>query len=238
MKRLKYLFAGVFLFLSLPVWRLLDWANVIFPIQFLITASLVLWSLFFVVLPLKLLIPKMNRWICLLVIACIGSLSIIAGPFTSQTTIEPTQTHCGRMSYAGFFYPIREILSNAHQDDLEIRNQMCWLVKMITKVPSQIAGEDLANHLNIMKSKLMKPAQKYRATLPWITFLLGKYLTSSEIKNSPLLVQNLGFWAQLYSEEISARKYAWYEWPHSSLVKFEYGLIEKNWENIRIELNQ
>ena len=89
-----------------------------------------------------------------------------------------------------------------------------------------------------MKSKLMKPAQKYRATLPWITFLLGKYLTSSGIMNSPLLVQNLGFWSQLYTEEISEREYAWYDWPHSAVIKFEYGFIENNWENIRIEFNK
>lgn len=238
MKRLKYLFAGCLLLLSLPVWRLLDWANLIFPVQFLITGSLVIWGICCVVIPLKLLIPKMNRWIGLLLVLLIGSLSLTAGPFTSQTTLEPTDTHCGRMSYAGFFYPVRQILSNAHQDDLEVRNQICWLVKMITKIPAEIAAEDLANHLNLMKNKLMKPAQKYRASLPWITFLLGKYLTSSEIKNSPLLIQNLGFWTQLYSEEISGRKYAWYEWPHSSMIKFEYGFIERNWENIQIEVNK
>jgi hypothetical protein len=142
------------------------------------------------------------------------------------------------MSYAGFFYPLRAILTNAHQDDLEARNQMCWLVKMISKVPSEIAAEDLADHLNIMKNKLMKPTQKYRASLPWITILLGKYLTSSEIQNSPLLVQNLGFWSNLYAEEISGREYAWYNWPHSAWIKFEYGFIEKNWGNIQIEFNK
>ncbi len=238
MKRLKYFFAGCLLLMALPVWRLLDWANVIFPIQVLITISIVLWATIFIVLPLKLILPKFNRWIGLSVVLCIGSLTIIAGPYTAQTTLEPTQTHCGRMSYAGFFYPIREILTNAHQDDLEVRNQMCWLVKMIIKVPSKIAPEDLADLLNLTKHKLMKPAQKYRVALPWITFLLGKYLTSSEITNSPLLVQNLGFWTQLYSEEISGRNYAWYDWPHSSMIKFEYGFIERNWQNIQIEFNK
>jgi hypothetical protein len=238
MKRLKYLFAGVLLLLSLPIWRLLDWANLIFPVQFLITGSLIIWAVFCVVLPLKLLIHKMTRWHSLLILLLIGSLSITAGPFTSQATLEPTETHCGRMSYAGFFYPIREILSNAHHDDLEVRNQICWLVKMMTRIPADIPSVDLANHLNLMKNKLMKPAQKYRASLPWIAFLLGKYLTSSELRNSQLLVQNLGFWSQLYSEEISSRKYGWYEWPHSFMIQMEYGFIERNWENIQIEFDK
>jgi len=238
MKRLKYLFAGLILIISLPAWRLLDWANVTLPFQILMTFSLIIWASFFVVIPLKLLIPKMNRWVSLLLILCLGSLAWIASPFSDQTTLEPTLTHCSRMSYTGFFYPLRSVLTNAHQDDLEIRNQMCWLVKMIGKVPSEIPAEDLAHHLNLMKNKLMKPAQKYRASLPWITFLLGKHLTASEIQNSPLLVQNLGFWSQLYAEEISARDYAWYDWPHSSIIKLEYGFIEKNWENIQIEFNK
>jgi len=191
-----------------------------------------------VLLPLKLLIPGMNRWISILMLLSFGTFAWVAGPHTNQATLEPSLTHCGRMSYAGFFYPMRVILTNAHQDDLEARNQMCWLVKMISKVPSEIAAEDLANHLNIMKNKLMKPTQKYRASLPWITILLGKYLTSSEIQNSPLLVQNLGFWSNLYAEEISGREYAWYSWPHSAIIKFEYGFIEKNWGNIQIEFNK
>lgn len=236
MKRLKYLFAGYLLLATLPTWRLLDLANVTLPFPILISVAITVWSLFFVALPLKLLIQKMNRWTFFLISLALGSLAWVAGPFSNQTILEPDLTHCGKMSYSGFFHPIRGFLTSAHQDDLEIRNQMCWVVKMIKKVPAQIAPEDLANHLNLMKAKLLKPMHKYRATLPWITFLLGKYLTSSEIKNSAMLIQNLGFWSQLYSEEISGRDYSWQDWPHSLLIKFEYGLIEKNWEKIRIEI--
>ena len=235
MKRLRYLFAGVLLLVSFPCWRLLDWANVILPFQWIITTGLVLWGVVFVIIPLKLLKPKLNRWLALVIILSLGSLSWLSGPFTSQTTLNPNLSHCGRTSYTGFFYPVRGFLSSAHQDDLELRNQMCWLVKMIKKVPSEIAPEDLAHHLNLMKNKLLKPSLKFRASLPWITFLLGRYLSASELKNSPLLVQNLGYWTQLYNEEISARKYPWYEWPHSAMIQFEYGVIEKHWEAIRIE---
>jgi hypothetical protein len=235
MKRLRYLFAGILLLVSFPSWRLLDWANVILPFQWIITSGFVLWGVIFVIFPLKLILTKLHRRWALFIILSLGSLSWLSGPFTAQTTLDPNSSHCGRTSYTGFFYPARSLLSNAHQDDLELRNQMCWLVKMIKKVPSEIAPEDLAHHLNLMKNKLLKPSLKFRASLPWITFLLGRYLSASELQNSPLLVQNLGFWTQLYNEEISTRKYPWYEWPHSALIQFEYGLIEKHWEAIRIE---
>ena len=235
MKRLRYLFAGILLLVSFPSWRLLDWANVILPFQWIITSGFVLWGVIFVIFPLKLILTKLHRRWALFIILSLGSLSWLSGPFTAQTTLDPNSSHCGRTSYTGFFYPARSLLSNAHQDDLELRNQMCWLVKMIKKVPSEIAPEDLAHHLNLMKNKLLKPSLKFRASLPWITFLLGRYLSASELKNSPLLVQNLSYWTQLYNEEISARKYPWYEWPHSAMIQFEYGVIEKHWETIRIE---
>lgn len=224
--------------MALPTWRLLDWALVTLPFPVAITAAQTLWSTLFLFFPMTLFRPDMKKRMLLLLIFTFASLSWISGPTTSQATLEPTLTHCGRTSYSGFFYPIRDLLSPVHQDDLEIRNQMCWVVKLIKQVPAQILPEDLAHQLNIMKFKLLKPQLKFRATLPWITFLLGNYLTSTELKNSPLLIQNLGFWSELYSEEISSRNYEWYEWPHSAFVKFEYGLIEENWENIKLEIRK
>lgn len=235
MRRLKYLFAGLILLFTLPTWRLLDWLYVTLPFQLLLTVCLVAWSLVFILLPLKLIFPNLKRWQLWLAPLFIGFISLISGVSSSLTTIEPQLNHCSRASYTGFFYPARSVFSNAHIDDLEVRNQMCWIVKMISKIPPDIGPSDLADHLNITKSKLMKPARKYRASLPWIAFLLGKYLNSSGIQNSPLLVQNLAFWANLYTEEISARKYHWYDWPHSAITKFEYGIIENNWENIHIQ---
>lgn len=238
MKRLKYLFGATLFLLALPAWRLLDWAAVTLPFPVVIMACQTLWSAVFLFFPVTLFRPDIKKWMLFLLILTFASLSWISGPVTSQATLEPTLTHCGRTSYAGFFYPVRQVLSPVHQDDLEIRNQMCWVVKLIKLVPAQILPEDLAHQLNIMKFKLLKPQLKFRATLPWITFLLGNYLASTELKNSPLLIQNLGFWSELYSEEISARNYAWYEWPHSAFVKFEYGFIEENWENIKLEIGK
>lgn len=235
MKRLKNLFAGLILLMALPIWRLLDWANVTVPFPLLVTLFQTIWVSLFIICPLSLMISKFTRWYILLSIIICAGLSYLTGPLSNQATIEPKLTHCGRLTYSGMLYPLSPILPQVHQDDLDIRNQMCWMTKLIKKVPSAIAPEDLADHLNGMKFRLMKPEIKYRASLPWITFLLGMYVNSSGIENGPLMIQNLGYWSNLYSYQISGREYAWYEWPHSVIVKFEYGLIENNWENIKID---
>lgn len=238
MKRLHLFFAGFLLLLALPFWRLQDWALVTLPFVSVIVIIQVVWALVFIFFPLNLIWPAFNKWKILLIAICFAIISWISTPFTNQATLEPSASHCGRTSYTGFFYPVRKLLSNVHEDDLEIRNQMCWVVKLIKKVPQTIPPEELADLLNNTKHKLLLPPYKYRATLPWITFLLGKYLASSDLGHGPMLVQHLSFWSQIYTEEVSARDYAWYEWPHSAIVKFEYGIIENNWENIRLEFNK
>lgn len=238
MKRLKVFFAICLLILAVPFWRLTDWTLLVFPWKMVTVLAQTFWASLFLVTALNLLFSKIRWWMNFLIIGFVAGLSYLAGPLTGMTTIEPTLTHCGRTSYGGFFYPIRNILTPALQDDLEARNQMCWVVKMIRQVPDHIPPEDLANRLNLMKNKLMKPEIKYRVTLPWIAFLLGRYLTSSEIENSPLLIQNLGFWSNLYTEQISSRQYGWYDTPFAFITQIEYGFIERNWENIKLEVNE
>ncbi len=235
MKRLKNLFAVLILLLALPAWRLLDWAVLTLPFPIMITIMQTIWMGLFVALPLNLIITRFSRWFVLGTILFFALVTYLAGPLSGQATLDPNLTHCGRTTYTGTLYPLRVVLFSSHQDDLEIRNQMCWVTKLIKKVPSNIAAEDLADQLNGMKFRLMKPEIKYRVTLPWITFLLGMYVNSSGIENGPLLIQNLGYWSNLYSHQISGREYSWSEWPHSEVVKFEYGFIERNWENIKIE---
>lgn len=237
MKRLKVFFAVCLLILAVPFWRLTDWTLLLFPWKMVTVLAQTFWASLFLVTALNLLVPKIRWWMDLLIIGSIAGLCYMAGPLTGMTTIEPTLTHCGRTSFGGFFYPIRKILTPAQQDDLEARNQICWVVKMIRQVPDAIPPEDLANRLNLMKNKLMKPEIKYKVTLPWIAFLLGRYLTSSEIENSPLLIQNLGFWSNLYTEQISTRQYGWYDTPFAFITQTEYGFIERNWENIKLEAN-
>lgn len=237
MKRLKVFFAICILSLAVPFWRISDLTILLLPWKTLTLSSQVIWAGLFLLVPLNLLLSKIRWWMNILILLSLTGLSWWAGPLTSLTTLEPTLTHCGRTSFAGFFYPMRAILTPAQKDDLEARNQICWVVKIIRRVPDHVPPEDLADQLNLMKNKLMKPELKYRVTLPWVAFLLGRYLTSSEISNSPLLIQNLGFWSNLYTEEISTRVYGWYDYPFALITQAEYGFIERNWENINIQFD-
>ena len=238
MKRLKVFFAICILILAIPFWRITDLTIFLFPWKTTTLLAQFFWAGLFLLFPLNLMLSKIRWWMNLLILAGVGLLCYWASPLTNKTTLEPTLTHCGRTSFAGFFYPVRVVLTEAQQDDLEARNQICWVVKMIRQVPDHVAPEELADRLNLMKNKLMKPELKYKATLPWIAFLLGRYLTSTEIENSPLLIQNLGFWSNLYTEQISTREYPWYNYPFAALTQAEYGFIERNWENIKLEVNE
>lgn len=246
MKWFKYVFAVTLLLLALPVWRLLDWANVMLPFPFIYKTFLFSWFGLLILLPLKLILKKLTGKISLALLALyLGLLNLLA-PLSSKAVLEPTQGHCGPISYTGIFYGIRPLLSSAHQDDLELRNQLCWITKMIKKVPAEIAPDELEMQLNLLKNKLLKPQYKYRASLPWITFLIGAYFSATPSSDSPiqraldgkLFAQNFNFWTQLYADEISAREYEWHDWPHSALMKAEYGFIEKNWEQIHIQFNK
>lgn len=243
MKRLRVLFAILLLLMSLPLWRLQDWAVVTLPFPALITLMMAFWSAIFVALPILLLKPKLKGWVGLIIIAIFTLYSWLATPLSNQATLNPDLNHCGRITYTGFFYPIRNFLSSVHTDDLEVRNQMCWVVKMIQRSPKKIEPEELSLQMDLLQKKLMKPQYKYRATLPWIMFLVGKYLSSTETSNSTFgtiqdsryLVNNFKLWTEMYAETVSVREYAWYEWPHSSIIKLEYGFIEENWDKIEIQ---
>lgn len=246
MKWAKYVFAITLLLLALPVWRLLDWANVIFPFPIIYKSLLFTCFSLFLLLPLKILINWPTWKWSFMVFALFISLLNFQNTLSTQAVLEPTKNHCGPITYAGLFYPVRNWLSLSYQDDLEQRNQLCWITKMIKKVPAHIPQDELELHLKLLKNKLMKPTFKYRASLPWITFLVGSYFSATPDSNSPLdriqnanlFAQNFNIWAELYSDEISAREYAWYEWPHSQIIKAEYALIERNWEKIHIQFNK
>lgn len=243
MKRLKILFAIILLILSLPAWRLQDWAIVTLPFPLLNTAMMVAWGCIFVAFPLNLILERFKWWMAFLLVLAIGFSAWLATPLSNQATIDPNLNHCGKLTYTGFFYPIRNLLSPVHTDDLEVRNQMCWVVKMIQRSPQKIAPDELPLQMDLLQKKLMKPQYKYRATLPWIMFLVSRYLSATEVSNSTLakiqdsrhLVNNFKLWTEMYAETVSAREYAWYEWPHSVIVKLEYGFIEENWDKIEIQ---
>jgi hypothetical protein len=245
MKWAKYLFSGTLLLASLPAWRLLDWANVTLPSNYVSSFFIFFWGVIFIFVPAVMLLPREKLKWALLFPAFMTTLSWFTGPLSSMASLAPEASHCGPTSFTGFFYPFRSLLSDSYQDDLEARNQLCWITKMIKNAPETIPAEELADQLNLMKFKLHKPQRKYRVCLPWITVLIGKYLASTQNSASSLdtmaggkiFLQSFNYWPPFYSEEISQRNYSWYDWPHSAFIKVEYGLIEKNWENIRIEMN-
>ena len=238
MKRLKVFFAICLLILALPFWRLTDWTIFLTPWKSMTMLAQTAWAALFVVTAVNLLNSKLKWWMNILIILGFGLLNYASGPLSNKTTLEPTLSHCGFSSFTGFFHPFKPIMTDALKDDLEARNQICWVSKMIRQVPDHIPPEELADRLNLMKNKLMKPEIKFRVALPWIAFLLGRYLTSSELENSPMLIQNLGFWSNLYTEEISTRQYGVYDYPFALITQTEYGFIERNWENIKLEVNQ
>lgn len=146
--------------------------------------------------------------------------------------MNPELDHCGALTYTGTFYPIRKILSDAHHDDLEARNQLCWVRKMISRVPEKFnSADEVKSYSELVRDKLLKPEIKYRVSLPLIAVLYFRINTSAgHLVGVKAIYDSLHFWIDHYTEEISGRNYSIWNWPHSSYIKFEYGLIEKNWE--------
>jgi hypothetical protein len=53
------------------------------------------------------------------------------------------------------------------------------------------------------------------------------------------IAEGIKFWQNQYTDMISERKYGLGSFPHSEWIKFEYGIIERNWnliiDNLTIE---
>ena len=234
MKRLKFLFAGILLFLAIPFWRFGDVLAIIAPFDWPLAMALMIWFAVFIAIPAKLIFPKIKTYYLIPSILSFGSLVWWMGPLSNQATLHPELNHCGSITYTGLTYPMRKLLSEAHRDDLEVRNQMCWVRKMISKVPQRFDSmEDLEAYSNLIREKLLRPEIKYRAALPMIAVLYFTINTSSvEVVRVKEIYDSLHFWRDQYTEEISLREYSLWNWPHSDYIKFEYGLIEKNWEKL------
>jgi hypothetical protein len=233
MQRLRVLFA-VFLFcLFLPLWRLADYVVILSPNNFLYAATLTLLVSAFILLPLYLLM-RFKRWFIPFAAGALFTLAYFINPLSSQTTLHPELNHCGDFTYTGFLYPIHDYLNDSNTDDLLIRNQLCWVRKMVKKIPPEsIEGAYLIQ----THKKLMLPKDKFQVTLPLIAILHGELAFKSN--NPKFLYDSLQFWKEHYTLQLKNKEYHWWDWPLSSWMKFEYGLIENNWEsivdNIRVE---
>jgi hypothetical protein len=230
MLRLRLLFAIILLILALPFWRYTDMIAIASPFEWPLTLAMFIWSGIFIAIPLKLIYQKLKVWMLLLVMVGFGLLSFWSTPLSRMSTTNPDFNHCGYITFTGSFYPIAPFVTDAYRDDLEARNQMCWIRKMISRVPEKY---ELGPYIKIVHDKLLKPQIKYRASLPLIAVLMVKINFGTNESNAPLNVyDSLHFWIDHYTEEISERKYSAWNWPHSNYIKFEYGLIEKNWQSV------
>ena len=247
MKVARILLASLLLLLALPVWRIFDWVGIIWPSTFALASMLGLWSVIFLCLPIKLFRPKTHPALMMLPFIFFWVGAIVTEPLSKMATNDDRHTHCGRFTYAGMLYPLSAALSESFQDDLEARNQMCWVRKMITKVPEKFDSHEEVNlYLDLIQKRLLKPEHKYRVTLPFIIIFLGKALQSwnmtygsvEQFQGGMMLVKGIPFWTDLYNHEISLRKYSWWNWPHSALIQFEYGIIETNWEKLQITVQE
>jgi hypothetical protein len=234
MNRLRYLFAGILLLLALPFWRFADLIAVASPFGFFLTVALAFWFAVFIAIPVKLIFPKIKTYALILGILGFGALAWWSTPLSKMATKDPDFNHCGCITFTGVFYPARKILTDAYYDDLEARNQMCWVRKMISRVPERFDDQqEVDNYTKLIQEKLFKPEIKYRASLPLIAFLyLRINISSGNFVGAKNIYDSLHFWIDHYTEEISSRQYSVWNWPHSNYIQFEYGLIEKNWQDL------
>lgn len=130
---------------------------------------------------------------------------------------------------------MRSIVPAAHEDDLMIRNQICWARKISKTLPQDIQKDDLPAYQAFINDKLTLPNIKWKTTLP---FFLPIFFTINQI--DPLMDTTLAqkFWNEHYTAEVQSRDYNFLSFPHSDYIKWEYRFLEKYWpdfvENIEI----
>lgn len=230
MKRLKVLFAILLFCLFLPFWRMLDYLVILSPSSLLYAGAFTLLCFLFLMLPSQ-MIFQFKRWYMAFASGALLVLMLNLSPLSSKTTLHPEYTHCGALTYTGFLHPIYEFLNEANADDLLIRNQLCWVRKLIVKTPNGFATEeDQAAFTMLVHKKLMLPTEKFQTSLPLIALLHGELAMKSG--DPKFLYDSLHFWKEHYTLQLKNKPYQWWDWPHSAWIKFEYGLIENNWESI------
>jgi hypothetical protein len=234
MKRLRTLFAIILFLLALPFWRFADMIAIASPFVWPMAFSLMFWFALFLAIPAKLIFPRIKTPILLGAIFLFGALNFWTSPMSGMSSRGPEFNHCGALTYTGVIYPVRVFLTDAHHDDLEARNQLCWIRKLIAKVPSRFEDKiEVETYTKIIRDRLLKPGMKYRVSLPFIAILYirinsagGDHVGVKEIYDS------LHFWTNHYTEEMRNRSYKIWNWPHSDYIQWEYGLVEKNWQSL------
>ena len=240
MTRIRIMIAALLLLVAIPLWRWLDIVAFTWPADSLFAIGITLLAGLFIFLPLLILKPKLNLF-WMLLIPALGLSAYYSRPLSKMSTADPHHSHCGSLTYTGLLYPLRVAASNALADDLEARNQLCWVRKMILRVPLTLTNaHELATYKILVTKRLMLPENKFKSTLPMVAaldlYLLYRFdsqgLSIQHFRNGKDFLDALHFWEQQYTVEISSRNYGWWDWPYSAIIKFEYGLIETHWKDI------
>lgn len=224
MKRLKLFFSILLLIMALPIWRFVDMASWVDIDKIYHVTVLFIWSTLFILLPIALvyrrfLIPGLAFNLCFAVIVL-----IFFPVFSTHSLDTPESRHCPIISYSGFFYPFKSILPAAHEDDILIRNQICWLRKLSKSIPENLNKHEMIIYKDLIEQKLFLPEVKWKSSLP---FLLPIYLKFAESGVNALEAQK--FWNGHFTAEVKDRDYNFLSYPHSDYIKLEYGLVEKYW---------
>jgi hypothetical protein len=209
-------------------------AVVLSPFRILVTLFLVIWFGIFIGVPLFLLFPRLKPLILMLLITGYGISCWIIAPLSETDTENPLAPHCGLLTFTGLFYDLRPVLTDAYRDDLEVRNQMCWLRKLISGVPSKFeTAIEMEQFSTMTRERLLRPEIKFRANLPLVAILNFK-ISSAAYDNSEAkdIYNSIRYWENFYTDEIRLREYKLWNWPHSNYIKMEYGLIEENWQKL------
>jgi len=240
MMRLKILFLSLCILLAVPNWRFLDMFQWLFFDSSLYALMFFLNGFFFISIPLFFFKFRKSALVSSLILLLLSGISSPNKDSISNKQLNPQNNHCSSLSYTATFYPVASWLPPSHADDLAIRNQLCWAKKLIRNVPARFQNLDELNHfLEQTREDLLSPQYKFRVTLPLIglyhLLIFSKYadfkqnVTESDSKE---FIQSLQFWSEQYTHEINSTQYPWWDFPHGPYIKWEYGLVEKNWERI------
>lgn len=232
MNRLKLLFSFLLLLLALPMWRYLDmlaWFNIN---KIYSTVGLCLWSSLFLIVPISIIYKKFFTPAIILNL-CFAVLVYFFVPTLSSSSLDgPEDRHCSLLNYAGFFYPLRAVMPSAHEDDLLIRNQICWVRKLTQSIPEKLNKHETGVYLKLVEEKLFLPQLKWKTSIP---FLLPIYLKFDDALMQTMMGQK--FWNNHYTSQIQERDYNFLSYPHSDYIKWEYRLIEKYWSEFLEDLD-
>jgi hypothetical protein len=235
MKVLRLIVAFTLLIIAVPMWRLIDWSIIFWPHDYLYGGLLTTNLIFLVLLPVWMIFPKMPKPLLMFFLGlCFVPFAL--DPLSRMATADGEYNHCGTGSFTGTLYPIKHLVPYVQEYDLEIRNQLCWIRKMIQRAPTKFDSQHELNiYTEILNKKLMSPQRKYKVSVIGLYFLWSAVAnawkpdgTIDKFRNKKDFVNGMIDWYGMYDFEIRDIEFKWYDWPYSSLVKFEYSWVEKN----------